>query len=56
MRAALQLAYGLVLIAALVAIQVAALYALMWGVLLLVRKMPMIGRRHRHKDWTRLNK
>jgi hypothetical protein len=34
----------------------AALYAFMWTVLCLVRFIPMIGRRHRHSDWDRLNK
>ena len=33
-----------------------AVYACMWGVLCLVRLIPMIGRKHRHSDWDRLNK
>ena len=32
-----------------------ALYGLMWIVLCLVRFIPLIGRRHRHSDWERLN-
>ena len=34
----------------------AALYGFMWTVLYLMRFVPMIGRRHRHSDWDRLNK
>jgi hypothetical protein len=34
----------------------AAAYALMWGVLSLVRFIPMVGRKHRHSDWDRLNR
>jgi hypothetical protein len=34
----------------------AAAYGFMWGVLCLVRFIPMIGRKHRHSDWDRLNK
>ncbi len=34
----------------------AAAYAFMWGILCLVRFIPIIGRKHRHSDWDRLNK
>lgn len=34
----------------------AALYGFMWAVLYAVRFIPMIGRKHRHSDWDRLNK
>jgi hypothetical protein len=34
----------------------AASYALMWSVLLLVRHIPIIGRKHRHGAWDRLNR
>lgn len=34
----------------------AALYAFMWTVLCLFRFIPMVGRKHRHSDWDRLNK
>jgi hypothetical protein len=34
----------------------AAAHACMWGVLCLVRLVPMIGRKHRHAEWDRLNK
>ncbi len=37
-------------------IVVAALYALSWAVLCLVRFIPLVGRKHRHSDWERLNK
>jgi len=37
-------------------ILVAGLYALSWSVLCLVRFIPLIGRKHRHSDWERLNK
>jgi hypothetical protein len=34
----------------------AALYAFMWTVLCFFRFIPIIGRKHRHSDWDRLNK
>ena len=34
----------------------AAAHAFMWTGLYLVRFIPMIGRKHRHSDWDRLNK
>jgi hypothetical protein len=34
----------------------AAVYAFMWAGLWLVRFVPLIGRKHRHSDWDRLNK
>ena len=34
----------------------AAAYTFMWGILCLVRFIPLIGRKHRHSDWDRLNK
>jgi len=37
-------------------ILVAGWYALSWSVLCLVRCIPLIGRKHRHSDWERLNK
>ena len=37
-------------------ILVAGFYALSWAVLCLVRFIPLIGRKHRHSDWERLNK
>lgn len=32
-----------------------AAYVFMWAVLCVVRAVPMIGRKHRHPDWDRLN-
>jgi hypothetical protein len=37
-------------------ILVAGVYALSWSVLCLIRFIPLIGRKHRHSDWERLNK
>ena len=34
----------------------AAVYGLGWLTLFLVRFIPLIGRKHRHSDWDRLNK
>jgi hypothetical protein len=31
-------------------------YALMWSVLLLFRYVPVIGRKHRHAAWGRMNR
>lgn len=46
---------GFAVIAVMVAIQGAALYALLWLVLMAFRRLPLIGRKHRHSDWQRLN-
>ena len=56
MRVVLQLAYGVGIIIVLVAVQVAAFYAIGWVTLMAVRFIPMIGKRHKHKDWERLNR
>ena len=51
--------HTLLLLAYLIAmplIVAAAAYGFMWGVLCLVRFIPVIGRKHRHSDWDRLNK
>ena len=50
-----QLALGLLMIAALLAVQGAILYAMWWAALMVVRLVPMIGRRGRHAEWERLN-
>ena len=55
MRAALQLAQMLVIIAALVAIVGGLLYALSWALISLVQ-FPAIGKRHRHANWDELKK
>jgi hypothetical protein len=54
-RAFFQLVYGFAAIAALLAAATAALYACWWVVMLVVRYLPIIGRRHKHADWDRLN-
>jgi len=35
---------------------VAGVYGLCWVALCLVRFIPLVGRKHRHSDWERLNK
>jgi F0F1-type ATP synthase assembly protein I len=52
----LQLVYAVAAIAGLVAIQVAALYAIWWLVLLVFRFIPIVGKKHRHENWQRLNR
>ena len=52
----IQLLGGFAIIAALMAVLAVAGYVMWWLVLLAVAKLPMIGRRHRHKDWDRLNR
>jgi hypothetical protein len=52
----LQLVYAFAAIAGLVAVQVAALYAIWWLVLLVFRFIPLAGKRHRHEAWQRLNR
>jgi hypothetical protein len=37
-------------------VMAATAYAFMWAILCLVRFIPLIGRKHRHSDWDRLNK
>jgi hypothetical protein len=46
---------GLVLIAGLLLAQGAVLVAFTWAVLIVVRRFPLIGRRHRHAQWAVLN-
>lgn len=55
MRTMFQLAYGFALIAGLLAAQAAALYVLWWLVMMVVHFVPIVGRRHKHRDWNRLN-
>lgn len=55
MRTMFQLAYGFALIAGLLAVQAAALYVLWWLVMMVVHFVPIVGRRHKHRDWNRLN-
>jgi hypothetical protein len=37
-------------------ILLAGFYALSWAVLCVVRLIPLVGRKHRHSDWERLNR
>jgi hypothetical protein len=55
-RAVLQLAYGFALIAALLAVQAALLYGIWWLVLAVVSYVPIIGRKHKHPNWDRLDR
>jgi hypothetical protein len=46
---------GIVWIGGILAVVGMAIYALWWLTLLAIRRVPMIGKRHRHPDWDRLN-
>ena len=56
MRAALQIAEMLAIIAGLVAMIGALFYGFCWSVLSVVRFFPVIGRRHKHARWSELTK
>jgi hypothetical protein len=47
---------AIVLIGGIVAAAGIAIYALRWFTLLAIRRVPMIGERHRHPGWDRLNR
>ena len=51
----LRLLGGLVGIALLLALLTLTIWLAMWLVLLTARKLPMIGRRHRHDRWTQMH-
>jgi hypothetical protein len=56
---AVRIIHTILLAALLVAVPIilaAAAYAFMWVGLCLVRFIPLIGRKHRHPDWDRLNR
>jgi hypothetical protein len=55
-RSLLQLLGGFATIAGLMTALAVAGYVMWWLALLAVAKVPMIGRRHRHEDWERLNR
>ena len=56
MNAAVQLLAGLLMIAALLALTALVLYIL-WNVaMIVVSFVPMLGKRHRHSAWDRLNR
>jgi len=56
MRSAIQLLGGFAIIAAIMGTLAVAGYVMWWLALVVVAKLPMIGRRHRHQDWERLNR
>jgi hypothetical protein len=56
MRTVLQSISGIALIAALLALNALALYAIWWIAMIVVGFVPMIGTRHRHRHWDRLNR
>ena len=47
---------GIVVIGGILAVVGSAIYAMWWVTLLTIRRVPMIGKRHRHPDWDRLNR
>ena len=55
MRTALIIAQMVAAIAGLLAVAAALFYGLVWAVLLAVRFIPVIGKRHRHDRWHELN-
>jgi hypothetical protein len=55
-RTLLQIASAIGIIAGLVTVVGALLYAFSWAVLFLVRFVPVIGKRHRHAHWDELTK
>ena len=56
MSLVVQIGLGFAMIAGLLAIQALALYVIWWVVLRLVAFLPMIGKKHRHQNWERLNR
>ena len=46
---------GIAIIGGILTVAGIAIYALWWLTLLAIRRVPMIGNRHRHPDWDRLN-
>mgnify|MGYP003404965048 FL=1 len=55
-RMFLQIVSALGIIVGLLAAVAVVMYAFCWTVLLLVRLVPVIGRRHRHPRWDELTK
>jgi hypothetical protein len=47
---------GLAIVAALLGTMALALYLFWWVVMVVVSFIPILGRRHRHADWERLNR
>jgi hypothetical protein len=55
-RSAVQLLGGFAIIAAIMGTLAVAGYVMWWLALIAIARLPMIGRRHRHQDWERLNR
>jgi hypothetical protein len=47
---------GIVFVGGILAVVGLAIYALWWISVVAIRHVPMIGKRHRHPDWDRLNR
>lgn len=47
---------GILYIGGILAVTGMAIYVLWWFSLMAIRRIPMIGKRHRHTDWDRLNR
>jgi hypothetical protein len=47
---------GILYIGGILAVAGITIYALWWVSLMAIRRVPMIGRRHRHANWDRLNR
>lgn len=56
MTLVLQLLGGVLGIAVLLTLHALAIYAIWRIVMIVISFVPMIGRRHRHRDWDRLNR
>ena len=56
MSAVLSLLGGLVGIALLLGAMALVLYLMWWLVMIVVSFIPIVGKRHRHPDWERLNR
>jgi hypothetical protein len=50
------LAGGILLVGGILALSGIAFFVLWWLTLVAIRRIPMIGKRHRHPDWERLNR
>jgi hypothetical protein len=55
-RTTLQILFSILGIAALLAVNALALYAIYRIVMVTVSFIPAIGKKHRHGDWDRLNR
>lgn len=56
MKALQVLVGGIAFVGGILAVAGMAIYALWWLTLVAIRRVPMIGKRHRHTDWERLNR